>query len=708
MQPMLATLADAPLSDPNLVYELKYDGIRALITVSRAKKGAAADVAIASRLGNDKTAQFPELVHALSRWGARRAGVALLDGEIVALDADGQPTGFQRIQDRIHLTAAREIVARAAANPIAFVAFDLLRDGGDDLCGLPLVERRRRLEAALASALGDVIRLSTQVRGDGAALLAEARAHGWEGLVVKDAASPYRPGRRSREWRKLKLVRRDSFVIGGFTEPRGARSRFGALLLGVPEPAGRLRYAGHVGGGFSDEELDRVARLLAPLETPTCPFVRRPATNEKPHWTRPVLVAEVRFFGVTDDGVLRAPIYLGLRDDVLASTVRIEPTFGPSEGEKRGLPASELRSDVPLGTEPPAMSSARRSRAALDAIAAGQAPAARVPDKPPSRAALARVRDQLDALVPRGGGRLELPDGGAFPVSNLGKRMWPQLGVTKGDLFRHYLDVAPFILPVVCDRPLVMRRFPDGVDGHSFFQHRAPDDVPAGVRRQAIAGDDVATRIVGGNLTTLLYMVQLAVISQDPWFARAQSPREIDFAAIDLDPTEGAPLSRVRDVARWVRDELELLGVKGHLKTSGARGLHIYLPMRPGTPFEAGLLFCRLIASVVAGRHPDAATVERALKRRGTSTVYLDCLQNGFGKTLASAYSARASAFAGVSTPLTWAELDAGQVDPRDFTVRTLPARLREVGDLWAGLRKAKGIDLEATLERARTKHGDR
>ena len=666
---MLATQADAPLADPNLIYELKYDGIRALITVTPGPAGA--DVAIASRVGNDKTAQFPELVHALSRWGARRAGPALLDGEIVALDAAGQPTGFQRIQDRIHLTAAHEIVARASTNPIAFVAFDLLRDGDAELYALPLVERRRRLEAALAPALGDTIRLSTQVRGDGAALLAEARAHGWEGLVVKDAQSPYRPGRRSREWRKLKLVKRDSFVIGGFTEPRGARSGFGALLLGAPQPGGRLRFVGHVGGGFSDVELDRVARLLAAREIAICPFDKRPSTNEKPHWTRPELIAEIRFFGVSDDGVLRAPIYLGLRDDIVTGT----------SGKKRGVAASQTR--LPSA-----------------------APAAMAAEKLPSRAALARVRDQLDALVARGGGRLVLPDGNVLPVSNLGKRMWPQPGISKGDLFRHYLDVAPYILPVLRDRPLIMKRLPDGVDGHSFYQHRAPDDVPAGVRRQAIPDDDVPMRLVGGNLATLLYMVQLASISQDPWFSRVQSPHDADVVAIDLDPMLGVPFARVRDVACWVRDELEGLGVAGYLKTSGSRGLHIYLPMRPGTPFEAGSLFCRLIASVVAGRHPEAATVERALKRRDASAVYLDCLQNGFGKSLACAYSARASAFAGVSTPLTWQELDGGKLDPRDFTVRTLPGRLRDVGDLWARLRKAKGIDLDATLERAHSKHG--
>ena len=664
MQPMLATAADVPLSDPNLVYEPKYDGIRALITVTPPSgHGKRADVAIASRLGNDKTVQFPELVDALSRWGAGRAGVALLDGEIVALDADGDPAAFQHIQDRIHLATAHEIVQRAAKKPIAFVAFDLLIDGTENMCALPLVDRRRRLEAALAPALGGVIRLSHQVRGDGQGLLAEVRSRGWEGLIAKDARSPYRPGRRSGDWRKLKLVASDSFVVGGFTEPRGTRQWFRSLVLGVPLPDGRLRYVGRCGGGFTDDELARVFRLLAPLETSTCPFETRPPTEAKPHWTRPVLVAEVRFARITDEGMLREPIFLGLRDDVEATSVHLDqPT------QARAAPAT-------------------------------------APEKPPTKAALARVRDQLDALAPRGAGRLELPGGHILPVANLAKRLWPKLGITKADLFRHYLDVAPFILPVVRDRPLVMRRFPDGVDGSSFFQHRAPDDVPVGVRREAIAGDDVAVRFVGGNLTTLLYMVQLAVISQDPWFCRAPSPQEVDFAAIDLDPMEDTPPSRVRDVARWVRDELELLGVKGHLKTSGARGLHIYLRMQPGTPFEAGSLFCRLIASVVAGRHPDAATVERALKRRPASSVYLDCMQNGFGKTLACAYSARASAFAGVSTPLTWEELDAGPVDPRDFTIRTLPGRLREVGDLWAGLGKAKGIDLDATLERARAKH---
>ncbi len=295
-------------------------------------------------------------------------------------------------------------------------------------------------------------------------------------------------------------------------------------------------------------------------------------------------------------------------------------------------------------------------------------------------------------------------------MGNLGKKLWPELGLTKGDLLRYYVTVSPYLLPVVRDRPLVMRRLPDGIAGPAFYQHRAPDQVPRGVRAERIApDDDVPTRFVGGDLATLLHMAQLAVISQDPWFSRAQSPHEMDFAAIDLDPMDEAPFSRVRDVARWVRDELEALDVPGFLKTSGSSGLHIYLPLRPGTPFEAGMLFCQIIASIVAGRHPEAATVERAVKKRDPKTVYVDTLQNVEGKTLACAYSARASDYAGASTPLRWDELD-DRLDRRAFTIRTLPGRLAEVGDLWAPLGAAagaaRGIDLEAALDRVRARHG--
>jgi bifunctional non-homologous end joining protein LigD len=262
---------------------------------------------------------------------------------------------------------------------------------------------------------------------------------------------------------------------------------------------------------------------------------------------------------------------------------------------------------------------------------------------------------------------------------------------------RYYVQAAPWILPVVEDRPLIMKRYPNGIDAPPFYQHRAPERAPAGVRDAAIAGDSVARRPVGGSLTTLLYMTQLAAISQDPWFSRVHSPHMADQCAIDLDPMPGVTFASVLDVARWVRDALETLKVTGYPKTSGASGLHIFIPLRAGTPYEAGQIFCQIVATVVAERHPRVATVARAVKARGQK-VYVDYLQNIEGKSLACAYSARASDYAGASTPLTWSEIDAG-VDPRDFTIRTLPDRVASVGDLWAALLQARGVDLRNVLK---------
>jgi bifunctional non-homologous end joining protein LigD len=692
MQPMLATLADAPLRDPNLVYEPKYDGIRALISVAPRARGVA--VTIASRLGNDKTAQFPEVAAALEDWGRRRKTEVLFDGEIVALDPRGEPLGFGKLQERIHLASARDVARLAAAKPVAFVAFDLLRDGGDDLCGLALTERRRRLETALAG-VGDggTLRISRQER-DGAALMDEARARGWEGIIAKDARSIYRPGRRTQDWRKLKLVQEEDLVVGGYTEPRGARAGFGALLLGLPAGEGRLRYAGHVGGGFSDKELARVGRLLKARATAASPFLTPPPANEKPHWVRPELIARVKFAEWTSEGYLRQPIYLGLRDDLSPQDVIAAPPADRPAGStaKTAQPASPARA-------PARRRAAARSKGKVATSAGSPAPTAGGDDG-------RRLIEAIHELEARGSGRLSLPDGTTLDLGNVGKKLWPELGLSKGDLLRYYVAVSPYLLPVVRDRPLVMRRFPNGIAHPAFYQHRAPEQVPPGVRAERIApDDDVPSRFVGGTLATLLHMAQLAVISQDPWFSRAQSPREMDFAAIDLDPMDEAPFSRVRDVARWVHDELEALALPSFLKTSGSSGLHIYLPLPPGTPFEAGMLFCQIIASIVAGQHPEAATVERAVKKRDPKTIYVDYLQNVEGKTLACAYSARASAYAGASTPLAWNELD-DRLDPRAFTILTLPGRLAEVGDLWAPLEQSPGIDLEAALERVRTRHG--
>jgi bifunctional non-homologous end joining protein LigD len=317
------------------------------------------------------------------------------------------------------------------------------------------------------------------------------------------------------------------------------------------------------------------------------------------------------------------------------------------------------------------------------------------------------VIDQLRELEEaRRDGTIELPGGERLGVTNLSKIFWPGPKLTKGDLLRYYAQVAPLILPAVQDRPLVMKRFPNGIAAPAFYQQRSRQEKPpAGVRIETLPEDldpiseADARRFVGGSLITLLYMTQIAAISQDPWFSRVRSPLDADYVALDLDPDDEAPFSRVLDVARWVRDELQSLKVPAVPKTSGSSGLHVYIPLPPGTSYESGMLFCQIVATVIASRHPKVATVERAVRARPRGTVYVDYLQNILGKTLATAYSARASAFAGVSTPLRWDELDE-QIDPRDFTIVTAPARFRERGDLWARLRTAKPATLEAVFRK--------
>jgi bifunctional non-homologous end joining protein LigD len=663
VRPMLATLEDAPLQSAALVYEPKYDGIRALVEVD---PGRRAPVRLWSRLGNEKTAQFPDLVAALTRYAKTLKSPVVLDGEIVALDDKGEPAGFQRLQNRIHLTESN---SQSSAGRVAFIAFDILRDGAEDLRPRPLTQRRARLDQIFRTSRSPILRTSDVVAGDARALFQHALDHGWEGLIAKDAGSLYHTGKRTRDWRKLKIVQEQEFVVGGWTDARAAGRQFGALLLGYYED-GTLKYAGHTGSGFNHRELDRVIRLLKPLEIKDSPFAVRPRTNQRPHWTKPSLVAQLKFTEWTDDGLLRHPIYLGMRDDVKPETVRRE--------RKTGRKGQQTKSRKSLG-----------SPGSLKSLKSLESP------KSPK---LDSVIDQLDAIE-RGpnSGTLHLPGGDALEVSNLRKLFWPKLKITKGDLMRYYVRVAPYILPVVEGRPLIMKRYPNGIDGEPFYQHKAPENVPPGVRSEKVEGDSVVSRPIGGKLITLLYMTQLAAISQDPWFSRVDAPHDADLCAIDLDPMPGVKFASVLDVARWVRDELDKLNVAGYAKTSGASGLHIFIRLRPGTPYEAGQIFCQIVGTVVAEKHPRVATVTRAVRARGQK-VYVDYLQNIEGKSLACAYSARASEYAGASTPLTWKEVDEG-VDPRDFTIRTLPDRLASVGDLWAPLLQRPGIDLRKILE---------
>ena len=683
LRPMLASSPDAPpsLVDPRAVYEPKYDGIRAIVLV---EPGPSPQVRVWSRNGNEKSTQFPELVQALSAWATTLAGPVVLDGEIVALDDQGRAAGFQRLQGRINVSVpgyrSSAPPQTPGEQPTAFVAFDLLRDGDDDLRARPLTDRRAALVARCADLGSPLLRLSEQAVGDGRALYARADTQGWEGLVVKRAASRYHAGKRTTEWQKLKIQLQDEFVVGGWTPPKGARRHFGALILGTAGAHGTLTYVGDVGTGFPEAELDRVAALLQALATDACPFDPPPKAAGAAYWIRPALVTQVRYTEMTTEGRLRHPAYLGLRDDKAAGAVT-KPT-----GRRTTHP---VRSATPAPQPVPARTARIPRPSVLDPLATWTPDADEI------------VAQLHDLQTRRTHGKVALPSGDTVDVTNLDKVFWPEGRRTKGDLLRYYARVAPLLLPVVDRRPLVMKRLPNGVDGQSFYQHRAPESVPPGVHIETLPDDDVPARLVGGSLTTLLYMAQLASISMDPFFSTVDALQTPDQVAIDLDPQPGATFAQILDVARWVHEVLDRVGVRGFPKTSGSEGLHIFVPLQPGTPYQAGMLFCQIVATMVATAHPAVATVERTVSKRKPATIYVDYLQNIEGKTLACAYSARASRFAGVSTPLTWDEVH-GDVRPEHFTIATVFDRIAEVGDLWAGTRQHEGADLLAALENIR------
>lgn len=694
---MLATLAvEADLRDARMAYEPKYDGIRTLAQLTPGQP-----VRLWSRLGNDKAPQFPEICRALgATFGPRSAPKAelLLDGEVVALDRDGVPTSFEALQPRMHVARSSDIRRLEGQRPVALVVFDVLIDGLD-LTSRPLSERRQHLEELFATVgirgSAGALRLGLSVSGDGRALWKEAEARDWEGLVIKDLTSPYRPGRRTNEWRKLKRSHRREFVVGGYTLPRGARDGIGALLVGQYD-GDDLVFAGGVGSGLDAASSAALWARLSKRARPTSPFGAVPRTAGPPHWVEPELVVEVKFSEITQGGMLRHPVFVGLRDDVRPRNVfrgRVgrDPASIP--------PAKDRAAQLVAGAAPHLPTSQGLLTGKRDSAPAAPSPtpdadeARHVPTNPEVEA----VVERLHRIESQGGaGRVSLPNGAVLDVSNLGKVFWPGPGLTKGDLLRFYARISPLLLPVVADRPLVMQRFPDGVEGTAFYQHRAPEKLPRAVRVAALPNDDVPGRLIGGSLATVLYMAQLAVISQDPWFSRVQNPEVADQIALDLDPMTGVPFAQVRQVALWIGEVLEQVGVPVFLKTSGATGLHLFVPLADDTTFETGRLFAQLVGAWVARKHPKVATVERAVQARG-ATVYIDCLQNIRGKTLACAYSARASAFAGVSTPLSWHELRDG-ARPEDFTIQTIWDRLARVGDLWAGVRAPRRANLSKAL----------
>jgi bifunctional non-homologous end joining protein LigD len=646
----LATLAEKAFSDPAWLFEIKYDGVRVLAS----RRGDR--VELYGRSGQDTTSRYPEVARALR---ALPVDSFVIDGEIVALDDAGRPS-FQRLQPRMALTDPREIERMAARRPAIGVFFDCLTLDGRDLRKLPLVDRKECLRLLVPS-LG-AVRYGDHVMAEGQAFFELASEQRLEGMVAKRARSVY-SGARTRDWIKIKCQRRQEFVVGGYTDPQGSRGHFGALHLGVyegPPEASRLVYVSKVGTGFDDAKLTAILNQLRPLARVTPPFdAGAVPSGRSHHWVEPRLVAEVRFTDWTEDGGLRHPTFIGLRDD------------------KKPL---ECRREEVLEEPPLTLPSPQR----------GEGEEERSPSPPGGGEGRARGREEGE---PR------------LKPTNVKKIFWPAEGYTKGDLIAYYERVAPLMLPYLRDRPLVLTRFPDGITGKSFYQKDAPDFAPAWVRTERIYSRDTERDIaylVVDDVEMLRYVANSGAIPIHLWASRVPSLERPDWLVLDLDP-KGAPFTDVVRVALALRRILERLELPSYVKTSGATGLHILLPLGARYTYEQCRTFARLLAVMGVEAEPEISTVARPLRARG-GKVYIDFGQNGHGQTIVAPYSLRPLPGAPASCPLEWREVTA-RLDPARFTLRTLPARFDKMSDPLTPV-LGDGIDMGAALERIEVRPG--
>ncbi len=627
---MLATPAIRPFSHPGWIFEVKYDGVRVLTE----RRGET--VTLIGRSGQAVTDRYPEIAEALRWLPVTRV---LLDGEIVAFDAHGRPS-FQRLQARMLLRRRADVAAAVHTHPVVAIFFDCLAVEGHDLRRLPLLERKACLRLVVPP-LG-VVRYGDHVAEHGDAfydLVCEQRL---EGIVAKRAASLYVPG-RSGEWVKIKCVRRQEFVIGGYTLPRGARRFFGALHLGLYDHEGRLTYVSKVGSGFDDATLARVWEALRPLTRATSPFASGAPTGRIHRWVEPRLVCEVRFAEWTQDGGLRHPVFLGLRPDRTPEECRREEPADAGVGSAAIVAASD---HGPTDVAPP------------------------------------RVR-----------------------VTNATKVFWPREGYTKGDLIAYYEAVAPLVLPYLKDRPVVLTRYPDGIAGKSFFQKDAPAFVPAWVRTARIYSAEAEREIryvIVDDVDTLRYVANLGAIPLHIWASRVGSLDRPDWLVLDLDPKD-APFTDCVAVARGLHRMLEELALPHYVKTSGGSGLHVLVPLGARYTYEEARTFARLLALLAVEAAPAIATVARPLGARG-GRVYVDVGQNGHGRTIVAPFSLRPLPGAPVSCPLRWSEVTA-RLTPARFTLATVPQRFASLPDPLAPVLR-EAIDLADALARLERRLG--
>lgn len=651
---MLAEIKSEPFTRAGWIFELKYDGYRLLT----AKESG--EPRLYYRRGSDSTKTFPDIARALKRLPYEHL---VIDGEVVVLDEEARPS-FQRLQKRVQLIRPNDIERAAVEYPATLYVFDILAFEGYDLRSMPLIDRKQVLKRVLPKT--GPLRYSDHIEERGEALYQQVEKLKLEGIVAKRADSTYRGGRWD-DWYKIRADQTDDFVVVGYTLPKDGGVGFGALHLALYEGA-LLVYAGRAGSGFSAKELSEIRIALDRTRRPS-PLCQGPLPKGAEHvWVEPTLVCEVRFKEHTEEGLLRQPVFL-----------RFRPDKAPAEciRARRGRVEAETEAEAEAAAPPPA-----EGGDGSGVVAEAE------PPKPPSSDP-PRVEDREDRrdapssrdrapAAPRRPPRPPRPSGGErkVPFTNLDKVFWPADGYTKGDLIEYYRSVSEYILPYLSDRPVVLTRFPDGIDGKSFFQKDAPPHTPGWLRTERMWSESASREIdyfMCDDVETLLYVINMGSIPLHVWSSRMESIQHPDWCIIDLDPKK-APFSSVIEIARAIRalcDEMEL---ESFIKTSGSTGLHVLLPLGGRCTYAQSRSLGQLISCVIVEQLPEIATTIRAVEARG-DRVYLDYLQNGHGRLLVSALCVRPLPGAPVSTPLRWSEVN-GRLDPKAFTIQTVPKRL--------------------------------
>ena len=646
MQAMLAEPADDAFTRDGWLFELKLDGYRLLACKSRG------EALLLTRNGNDYTEVFPEVARAVK---ALPVDSCIIDGEVVVLDTAGKPS-FSLLQQRGRISSPLDIKRAAVELPAAFFVFDLLAFEDFDVRSLPL-SRRKLLLAEMIPKLG-AVRYLDHIEREGEAFLKQVASLGLEGIIAKKADAPYRGG-RTPQWLKIKAERTDDFVIVGFTEPKGNRTGLGALQL-ADYVDGMLVYAGRAGTGFNDGQLAELRDMLegivrrdAPCDGPVVSVGAKPLESGRipetrtTTWTDPVYVCEVRFREWTPDGVLRHPAFLRLRSDKR-----------PHECERQGWGASP---DVPAApaVEPNAVmpSAAVPDVAVPDAGGTAGTQVAAQPVPAPKAAVQKTVN-----------------------ISNPNKIFWPAERYTKGDLIAYYKAVSKWILPYLRNRPLVLTRFPDGIDGKSFYQKDAPEFAPEWIRTEPIWSNDTQRNIkyfVCDDEESLVYIANLGAIPLHIWASRVGSLELPDWCVIDLDPKE-APFSDVIRTAEVLHRICEASGLPNYVKTTGKTGLHIMIPLGRQLTYAQSRTLGELLARLVIRELGGIVTITRHVTKRGDK-VYIDYLQNRHGQLIVAPFIVRPLPGATVSMPLTWDEVNSS-LDPRAFTIRTALERMDRLG----------------------------